>query len=329
MKVPNSVLLVAACLMLGLSCTKDFVLEDINDKSIVVNAPANNLVSSENTITFWWEVLEGAEKYNIQIVKPDFANVIKLVADTNITSNKYSTTLQPGNYQWRIKAINGGGATAYQVYNLKIDSTTNLANQVVIPISPLTGYNTRDKTILFQWNTLPNAVTYSIELSQNNSVVHYTTTTLTNYTYSFSISSAANYTCSWRVRALNDNSISNYNTAQTFTIDLLPPSVSSPLTPTLNSLVRDTTQLKWNRLGGTDTQLDSLFVYTDAGFLNLIRTTTTSATSIRINEISTTNPLPAGTGTLSPIPYWWRLKSVDSKGNTSGFSNSLSFQLYQ
>ena len=329
MKVRISNLMLITFLTVVLSCTKDIILEDLKDKAIIVNAPANNFLSSENTITFWWEVLEGAEKYNIQIVKPDFTTVIKLIADTNIFTNKYTISLQPGNYQWRIKAINGGGSTAYQVFNLRIDSTSNLSNQLVIPISPLTGYITREKTILFQWNALPNAVTYSVELSQNNAVMHYTTTTLTNYTYSFSLSSATNYTCSWKVRAINENSISNFNVPQTFTIDLLPPSVSSPVTPTLNSLVKDTIQLKWNRLGGSDTQYDSLFVYTDAAFLNLSRTATISATSIRINEISTTNPLPAGTGTASPIPYWWRLKSVDAQGNTSGFSNGLSFQLYQ
>ncbi len=312
------------------SCKKDFIVVDIDDKSITVNAPANNLVTPNNSITFWWELLNGAEKYNLQVVKPNFANVAQLVADTNITGNKLTLSLQPGTYQWRIKATNAGHSTAYQIFTLKIDSTTVLTNQLVLPISPLSGLVTRSKSHTFLWNSLNAASSYSVEISLNNAVINYSIVTGTSYTYSFTMFSAANYTCSWRVKAINASSISQYNTPQTFTIDLLPPSaVSTPTAPASNPVIKDTTELRWSKAGGVDTQYDSLFIYTDASFVNVVRTVTVSANKIKINAINSSNPLPAGTTSVTAIPYWWRLKSVDNVGNTTGFSNNLNFQLVQ
>jgi len=322
------ILLSSLLFLLIVSCQKDFIVKDITDKTIIVNAPANNLVTSSNSITFWWEELDGAEKYNVQVVKPDFANIAQLIADTNVTGTKLNLSLNPGTYQWRIKGVNAGGSTAFQTYTLKIDSTSNLTNQLVVPISPLSGYVTNNKAISFSWNSLSSATNYSIEISLNGSVINYSTTTNTNYAYTFTLTSAANYTCSWRVRALNSNSISQYNTPQTFTIDLLSPSVSIPTLPTSNSTVTDTTELKWNRIGVPDAQYDSLFIYSDS-LITLARKTIVTATKIKINAIDTSFPLQAGSSSLTPVPYWWRLKTIDNAGNTSGFSNALKFKLVQ
>lgn len=312
------------------ACQKDFVVKDIKDKTLTVNAPANNTTTSSNSITFWWELLDGAEKYNIQIVKPNFNAIQQLITDTNTTSNKLTLSLNPGTYQWRIKGVNNGGSTAYQTFNLVIDSTTNLSNQLVVPISPAQGLVTKQKVILFSWNALNAATSYSIEISLNNAVVNYSLTNATNYSYTLAPSTAANYTVSWRVKALNSTSISQYNIPVTFTLDLLPPSgVSIPSSPTASTVVKDTTFLKWNISAPLERQYDSLFVYADNAYTSLVRTTTVTANQIRINAISPSSPLPAGTSTITAIPYWWRLKSVDAVGNTSGFSSALNFQLIQ
>jgi hypothetical protein len=323
------VTLIIAILAGSYSCRKDFIVEDIDDKTLAVNAPANNLVTDINSITFWWELLDGAEKYNIQIVKPNFAAIAQLIADTNVTSNKFTMSLQPGTYQWRIKATNAGHSTAYQTYNLKIDSSNVLTNQLVVPIGPGNGTITRNSAITFSWNPLSAATNYSIELSLNNTVVNYSITSNTSHTFTFTLPSAANYTVSWRVKAINGTSVSQYNTPQTFTIDVLPPSaVSTPTYPLNDAIVKDTTELRWNRVAGPDVAYDSLFIYSDASFTNLAATATVSVNKIKINAINPVSPLPVGTSSASPIPYWWRLKSVDNVGNRTGFSASLSFKLY-
>jgi hypothetical protein len=93
----------AFLLILFFACRKDFIVENIESKTLTINAPADNLATTVNVVTFWWEPLDVAEKYNLQVVKPNFQSVASLVADTNVTGTKLNLTLQPGTYQWRIK----------------------------------------------------------------------------------------------------------------------------------------------------------------------------------------------------------------------------------
>lgn len=304
-------------LIILISCKKDFVVKDITNKTITVNAPVNNLVTTNNKVTFWWEEVDGAEKYNIQVVKPSFASVTQIIADTNIAGTKYNLTLQPGSYQWRIKAVNNGGSTVFQTYDLKVDTTSNLNSLTVSIIDPQANYLTGNKRVCFAWNSLNAANSYQIILlNSGNGTIKDTTTTLTTYTYNFA--SQGVYT--WKVRALNDFSISQYNTALTFTIDLTAPSAPVLSSPLHNAVVTPTTNLVWNRVGAPDARYDSIFVATDSAFTNVISKTKTYLQSIGIGSL--TNSPPA-TGTM----YWWKLRSVDSVGNRSVYSNQLKFKL--
>ncbi len=303
--------------MLVASCTKDFIVEDIKNKSITVISPANNLLTTSNQITFWWEELSGAERYNVQVVKPNFASITQIIADTNITGLKYNLTLQPGVYQWRIKAMNAGGSTAYQTYNLTVDTTSNLSSLFVSTIEPANDFLTGNKRVNFSWNTLNAADNYQIVLlNASNGVIKDTTTALITYTYTF----AGQGTYSWRVRAMNDFSISQYNTPLTFTIDLTAPAAPVLISPFNGAVVSPTNNLSWNRVGAPDAKYDSVFVASDSLFNNIISKTKTHLQSISINAL--TNPPPA-TSTV----YWWKLRSVDSVGNRSVYSNQLKFQL--
>lgn len=303
--------------ILFLECRKDFIVENIKDKSITINAPANNLVTTTNSVTFWWEALDGAEKYNVQVVKPNFTSVTSIIADTNITGTKLVLTLQPGAYQWRIKAINNGGSTAFQTFNLTVDTTSNLAGQLVSTIVPFNGWLTGNKTVNFSWNSLNAATKYQLMiLNSTSGVVKDTTTVLTTYTYYFP--SQGGY--SWKVRALNDFSISQYNAALTFTIDLTAPAAPVLTTPLHNAIITPTIHLVWNRVGAPDARYDSLFIATDSAFTNVISQTKTYLQSIAVNAL--TNP-PSSTSTI----YWWKLRSVDSVGNRSVYSNQLKFKL--
>ncbi|MBK7309964.1 MAG: hypothetical protein IPI93_04010 [Sphingobacteriaceae bacterium] len=298
-------------------CKKDFIVEDIEDKTITVNAPVNNLVTTNNKITFWWEALDGAEKYNIQIVKPSFASITEIISDTNIVGTKYSLTLQPGTYQWRIRATNAGGSTAYQTFNLKVDTTSNLSSLSVSTIDPPANWLTGNKRVSFSWNSLNAADSYQIILlNSTNGTIKDTTTALTTYTYTFP--SQGSY--SWKVRALNDFSISQYNAALSFTIDQTSPSAPILTLPSHGSIVTPTNSLFWNRIGAPDAKYDSIYVATDSAFTNIISYTKAYTQSITINMLSSS---PPATGSF----YWWKLRSVDSVGNRSVFSNQLKFKL--
>ncbi|MBL7893848.1 MAG: hypothetical protein JNK50_01050 [Bacteroidia bacterium] len=303
------------CLVI-LSCTKDFIVKDIKNEVVSILAPGNNLVTSSNSITFWWEELEGAENYNIQIVKPSFASVLQLIVDTNITGDKFNYTLNPGVYQWRIKAKNAGGSTAYTTYNLTIDTTSNLSNQLVSTIAPINNLLTSNTSVSFSWNNLSAASQYQIQILNSVSTIIKDTTT-TNSNYFWSNTSGGAFT--WKVRALNGFSISQYNTPLSFTIDITPPIASVLSSPTHGSFVKDTIDLKWTR-STMDTKYDSLYVSIDSSFNSIISSARVYSTKLKINALSPNIPVSANY-------YWWRVRSIDSVGNKSGFSNQLKFKL--
>ncbi len=298
------------------SCTKDFIVKDIKNELVTIIAPANNLSTSNNAITFWWEELDGAEKYTVQIVKPNFAAVQQLIVDTNVTGDKFNYSLTPGTYQWRIKGTNAGGSTQWLTYNLTIDTTSNLSGQLVVPSAPVNGFLTGNKTIAFSWSSIASAENYQIQIINSSSTVVKDSTTANN-TFTTTLSTSGVYT--WKVRAMNAFSISQYNSPLTFTIDITAPSVSVLSSPAHAASVKDTTNLKWTRTS-TDTRFDSLYVSADSSFASVISTAKVYASSIKINVLSPGIPVSASY-------YWWKLKSIDSVGNKSGYSTQLKFKL--
>lgn len=315
MNKPKVISILIFCIAV-ISCTKDFIVKDIKNENVTIIAPGNNLVTSSNAITFWWEELDGAENYNIQIVKPSFTSLVQLVVDTNITGDKFNYILSPGNYQWRIKAKNAGGSTAYTTYNLTIDTTSNLSNQLVVTTNPVNNYLTSLTSVNFSWNSLAAANQYQIQIMNSTSTIIKDTTT-TNTSYYWSNASGGSFT--WKVRALNGFSISQYNSAQNFTIDINPPTVSVLSSPIHGSFIKDTLDLKWTR-SSIDTRYDSLYISIDSSFTSVISTSRVYATKLKINALSPNIPVSANY-------YWWRVRSIDSVGNKSGYSNQLKFKL--
>jgi hypothetical protein len=300
------------------ACRKDFVVDDIRNKILVVNAPADNLITTNNVITFWWEPLDGAEKYNLQVVQPNFAVIASLIADTNVTGTKFNLTLQPGVYQWRIKATNAGHSTAFQTFSLRIDTTTDLSGQVVNMLTPANGTLTGNKVQVFTWSSLPAAKKYRIQV--NNGVIIDSTVTKTSLTVTLTAVAGNTTAYTWNVKAINDNSETQFNPVSfSFTVDLKPPSAPSLTSPLKGFSVRDTTYLVWGRNNPFDISHDSIYVATDSAFTNVISQTWVNQTKIRIAELENPPSIPS--------TYWWKVRSFDVAGNRSNFSAVLSFKL--
>ncbi len=94
------------------SC-EELTQPDLTDKQINIIAPVDNLVTISTTNTFAWDPVDGAAKYQLQIVSPKFDSVVRFVTDSAFTSNLLTYTLTPGVYQWRVKATNAGSQTIY------------------------------------------------------------------------------------------------------------------------------------------------------------------------------------------------------------------------
>ena len=65
----------------------EFFEPDLSNKRVTLLAPADSTETPLSLITFWWDHLNDADWYHLQIVTPNFDYPVSLVLDTNITEN--------------------------------------------------------------------------------------------------------------------------------------------------------------------------------------------------------------------------------------------------
>lgn len=306
------------------SCQKDFIVKDIKNDLVNIIAPQDHDTTANNSIIFWWDELDGAESYNLQIVQPDFNSVQQLLVDTNLTVNKFTHVFTPGTYQWRIKATNGGGSTAYITRTLVIDTTSNLNFVSVGLTTPLNKSVSGNNSITFSWNPVQAADYYELKITNTTSTSYTTIPNIqtTSYTYSLATVTGTEEIYSWQVRAFNSFSQTQNNTSYTFRIDHKTPFVPSLLSPNSYSTgpIGDTTYLKWSRSSSSpDIVSDNIAISNDSLFASVLSSTViTTGSPIRINSFYQYSG--------SPQAVWWRVSSIDSVGNQS--SSSLSKRFY-
>jgi hypothetical protein len=299
------------------SCRKDFIVENIDKKTVTINSPANNLTTSVNTITFWWEEVDGAENYNLQVVQPDFTSITKLILDTIVTVTKFDLNLEPGTYQWRIKAKNAGHSTTFQTYNLKIDTTSDLTRQFVNLLTPVNNTVTGNTVVTFTWKSIKAAQKYRLQI--NNGLIKDTTVIGTALTYTLLAAKNNTTSYTWNVKAMNSATESEFNTTSfKFIVDLKGPGTPGLSAPSQTATVHQTDSLKWTR--ANDVQYDSVYVADDSTFINLLQQVLADGTFIKISDLS-----------LSPntegMYYWWKVRSFDIYGNPSSYSLRRKFKL--
>ena len=308
-------LLVLSAIIWG--CKKDFVVADISKKTITINAPANNTETTLNTITFWWNALDGAEQYNLQIVKPDFTKAVQLLLDTNVTVTKYNFSFKPGNYQWRIKGINAGHSTAYQVFNIQIDTTSDLSEQHVNLLSPASGATIGSTLVTLSWSSISVAKKYRVQI---NSGVLLDTTLVgkISLTYPFHATQNSNTAYTWDVKAINDFSESQFNAApSSFTVDLKGPTTPQYISPVDGGTITSTDTLKWK--DAVDVKYDSLYVYYDSTYTNFDG----YKVDVNYKPVSELALVPNLTGSF----YSWKVRSFDAYGNASPYSLKRKFRV--
>jgi len=87
---------------------------DLRNRTVMPLAPADTIVTNDTAHTFFWNPLEGATQYQLQIVSPRFDSIAHLVADTLVATNRVALVLPRSlSYQWRVRALNASSSTAY------------------------------------------------------------------------------------------------------------------------------------------------------------------------------------------------------------------------
>jgi hypothetical protein len=293
------------------SC-EDFFVHDISGDELLVNSPADTFQTTSNSIFFWWNIVKGADSYHLQIVQPDFTHVERLIIDTMVTADRYTVFLQPGQYLWRMRAINHEYQTQWVFGMLQIDSTVNLTGQLVQLLTPFDNDTTRTITHFFRWYKLYNADEYRFVIkSPDITGLELLSVKLADTLFSYTLNEGS-YT--WGVQALNKSSQSLFAYRSVF-IDTTSPGVPQLTMPPDNAVLTNSQiTFQWQHLlPGGSSVTDSVLLSGDSLFANPLQ-------KIAVFGTSYTDSL--GTG-----KYFWKAKSVDKAGNSSAFSTVHSFQI--
>ncbi|WP_321515382.1 hypothetical protein [Marinifilum fragile] len=155
--------LILFILLTGVACS-DFTEEDIEGDIVMLLGPADGSITETQSLTFWWEYLDGATKYRLQIVRPSFDGAISLELDTLITENRFLFSLYPGDFQWRVRAENEAYVSAYTTYSITIEEPKNISEQKIVLISPKDNLAVNNGKVSFSWNELTIADNYTFEI---------------------------------------------------------------------------------------------------------------------------------------------------------------------
>lgn len=304
-------------LTISISSCKDVFEEDLAKKTVTINSPQNGLQTTNSTQVFWWEPVEGAMKYNLQIVSPAFINIQKLILDTNVTVCKFEFTLTPGLYEWRVKAYNSSSYTSYTTYSLQVDSTADLSAQQIVLIAPGSSFATNQTGVLFSWYELYNADDYRFELRtpdwNGNLVINPVITTYDTLNLTLEEGTYA-----WGVQAHNSTSNSPFST-RVITIDLTNPNIPLLSYPAANVTINDsaltasTIAFGWVRGVNAGSAIhDSLYIASDSLFSTIFDSALLTDTTYSKSFTTAGN-------------YYWKVRSYDVAGNKSNYSVTRKF----
>lgn len=314
----NILVILGIFVIISESC-EDVFVDDISNKEVVLLSPADSLVTTLTSHTFWWQKVAGATEYNLQIAKPDFYQSQKIILDTTVASDKFDYSLYPGTFQWRVKGINSVSETSYTTRTLTIDSTMDLSGEIVNLISPEANYATQDTTLSFSWQPIYNATEYRLKICIGtwNGVVYNDTIIQSGASAEINLTEE---TFVWGVQARNDlPSQSNFN-YQNLYVDTTAPGKPTLINPEDKEVIQSlTVNFSWNRNSGGGTSIkDSLIVSKDSLFTNdqVVLEVYTSNSEYNWDAQDEEN------GT-----YYWHVASHDRAGNSSSFSDRNEFEL--
>lgn len=283
----------------------DVFEDDLTQANISILAPANNAINPNYVQTFWWDFVDEATQYQLQVVKPSFDSVLILIVDTSVTTNKFQLSLSPGMYEWRIRGLNGSSNTKYFTRKLQVVQS-GITGQNILTTLPLNALETKLSNVLFSWQFLFGASTYrlqidSLNFTDENNLVLNSSTNQTSIDYNFTKDGSYK----WRVRAETDTSFSNWSTVNTVTIDRVAPNVVSLQSPLNNVSLPLPFSFSWSPVA--DAHIYKLYVY-KSDTMSLLNATYPLV-------VNSTTSLFTNSNAVGDL--FWQVSAIDRAGNES------------
>ncbi|MES2807019.1 MAG: hypothetical protein V4619_00230 [Bacteroidota bacterium] len=287
----------------------------LSKRTMVAQAPGSNFQSTSYAINFWWDEMEDALTYHLQVVTPGFGSVAGLVLDTVVKINRFTYTLKPGNYEWRVLAQNGSSQTPYSAPKNFTVLTTSIGQQTVQLNSPANNFLTNQANTSLQWESLYAATKYNLQIdtgnfSNENALVYNQTIPGQQINFTF----IKDHAYQWRVRAVNDTAKSLWSDIRIITYDHTPPAQVQATLPANTAQVTLPVTLQWNNIAAARYKL---YVFKSDSITNY-----SASFPVYLN----TNSYNFTTGTIGDRINW-KVSAIDAAGNEGQASTIRSFVL--
>ncbi len=311
-KIKKISVLFAACLLCILLGCDDIFVEDISDDTIVLEAPSPGLKTTNNHIGFRWTAVSEATDYRLEVVTPDFSSAYEMIFSISTDAFAFDTTLQTGQYAWRVKANNSEYSTGYFSSSFSIVPVFDISKEMVNLVTPEDQIYSNTGEVAFHWDTVSAASYYVFKIKETNwsgDTIAYTNLYSTNYNFRLS-----DGTYAWGVAAVDTttNKRTDFST-RTLIIDQTPPDTPHLFFPENRDTIKNSLiNMVW---GKAEEDLSYLLeVYSDPGLVNRVleKQLSDTTTYVTVEQEGT---------------YFWRVNSVDPAGNISAFSPVSAFYI--
>jgi len=293
----------------------EFIEPSIENRKIDILAPSNKLETSSYQQIFWWNPMANALLYRLQVITPSFENADKLILDTLIKAEKFTYTLDPGKYEWRVRGENGSSTSEYSQRSFEV-FPSGLTDQVVQLTFPFNGIYISKPAISFEWLKLFGAVNYRLQVDKNNFMdENNMTLNITTENLGFLQALTQEGTYQFRVRAENATQNSKWSAVRAFTYDITGPDAVLLNAPLDKQTVSKPVRLVWNNLA--DAARYEISVYKSDG-------QTVFNNSYPQSTTATEHVFNAGD---SGETIAWRIRAFDQAGNAGTYSELRTFTI--
>lgn len=291
------------------SCGVIFESNLDNDK-VELLAPADEVVLTSSQVTFWWDYVEDATAYRLQVVKPNFDNVNNLIIDTVLNRNQLMLSLDGGLYEWRVRGENSAFMTNFSTFSFSIDSTASLNGADITVLQPMNTFCSNSGNVQFNWQAIAGASQYRIQIAQPSFTLPYTVVIDQNVSNNAFTFNGSEGTYAWRINAFNNSSASNISEGS-FKIDATKPPTVQMLLPVNNAVVSgQNINFQWEAV--TEVNKYELNLMTDFNLQDTVLNQEVLNTQIQLTDFNQQD-------------YFWNVVAVDECGNRSNVTETRKF----
>jgi len=296
---------------LGSGCS-EFLEESIEDAQVELLSPGADAQTNTYVVNFLWDPLDHALQYRLQLASPSFDSVALFHADTIVDKTQFSISLQPGQYEWRVKGLNGSSETLYSLRAFTIHEAA-LSTQTVLQTAPADDFVTSQARIEMAWQEIFSAKNYRLQVDTSGFADDEDPVferVVDGESFTLDLPREAAY--QWRVRAENDTAQSRWSTVRRFVYDRTPPAAPQQAAPANEAQVNRPVTLSWNAAEGATGY--RVYVYKSDSTL--------FSDQFPVRQAATSYTFNAGARGERIL---WRVRAMDRAGNESAFSSWRSF----